>query len=132
MENSIDFGALDARKGADAGFELQLVDAPTRQPLPGLVLRIRGYDSAAYQEVLREHQRRRLARARGKRITVEELEAESLELAATLVMSWPEGATVGGKPATAIGLVSVPEIRLQVEAGAADLANFLPGSAKSS
>ncbi len=133
MDNGIDFSVFDTRKGADAGFELQLLDVETRQPVPGFVLRIRGYDSEAYRKkVLTNLRQRSERRSANKVATDEELEAESLELAAVLVISWPEGATIGGKPATALSIVAVPAIREQVEAGAANRGNFLQGSATSS
>jgi len=134
----IDLSALDTRKGAEAGFELQLKHPVTGEILAGWLLKIRGYDAPAYQEVLREHQRRRLERSRNKRITVEELEAESLEAAAVLVMGWPDQFNLEGQPfawseANARALLGrFPWIREQVETGAADRGNFLPGSAKSS
>lgn len=129
----IDFAVLDTRKGAEDGFDLQLLDAGTRQPLPGFVVRIHGYDSEAYQGKALEQQRQRLERRReGKIPTGAELRNDALELAASLLVSWPDGATVDGKPATALLIVAVPSIREQVEAGAADRGNFLPGSAKRS
>jgi len=129
----IDFAALDTRKGAEAGFDLQLLDVSTRRPLPGFVLRIRGYDSETYQNKALEQQRLRLERRRdGKVPTEADLKNDALELAAALVISWPEGAMVDGSAATAVSIVAVPAIREQVEAGAADRGNFLPGSAKSS
>lgn len=134
----IDLSALDTRKGADGGFDLQLKHPGTGETLAGWVVRVRGYDSAAYQEILREHQRRRLERSRAKRITVEELEAESLEAAAVLLVGWPDNFNLDGQPfawseANARTLLGrFPWIREQVETGAADRGNFLPRSAKTS
>jgi len=133
MEKPIDFAILDTRKGADAGIELQLVEMVTRQPMPGFVLRIRGYDSEAYQNKGLELQRRRLERRRdGKVPTDAESRNEEIEHLATLVISWPEGATIFGQPVTACSIMEVPEIREQVVAKAIARANFLQGSAKSS
>lgn len=135
MEERIDLAALDTRKGADAGFELQLKHPATGQPLTGWVLRVRGYDSDAYRRVLDEHQRRRLDRlAMGKRLTVEEMADEALEADAVLVAGWPDRFDLEGRPfeyseVNARSLLHrFAWMREQIGRAAGDRGNFLPGS----
>ncbi len=138
MSERIDLSALDTRKGAQEGVELTLKHPSTGAPLAGWTLRVRGYDSEAYQRTSDEQQRRRLDRiAMGKRPTVEELNAEATELSATLIAGWPDKFDLDGKPfaysesAAQALIVRFPWIREQVEKAAADRGNFLPGPASS-
>lgn len=134
MIDRIDLNALDTVAGGERGFELEL-KAPDGRALPGHI-RVRGYDSPTYTQLLDEQQRKRLARAAmGKAVpTVEELEAEALELVAALVMGWTLPFSLDGQPleytpANAQLLVRrFPWIRQQVDRAAGVRANFLPGS----
>jgi hypothetical protein len=91
-----------------------------------------------YQQVSDDHQRRRLERlSRRQTPTVEELNAEALELAASLVAGWEDKFDLDGAPLPYSGanaarlLRRFGWIRQQVEQFAGDRANFLPGSTSS-
>jgi hypothetical protein len=134
MTERVKLEDLDTAAGGEAGYELEL-RLPTGRMLPGRI-KIRGYDSATYQQLLDEHQRRRLANiAMSKNPTVEQMNAEAIETAASLVMGWTVPFDWEGKPfeysaANAVKLMTrFYWIREQVERAAGVRANFLPGSA---
>lgn len=125
---------LDTAAGGEAGYKLEL-KTPAGRLLPGHVL-VRGYDSATYQQLLDEQQRRRLANiAMGRTPTVEQMNADALEMAAALVIGWTVPVNLEGKPleysaANAVKLLGrFLWIREQVERAAGVRANFLSGSA---
>lgn len=134
--NGFDLGALDTRRGGEQGCELQLKHPASGALLPCWV-RVRGYDADSYQKKLQEQQASRLERLPGHKPSVQEINEQSLELAATLVAGW-RGVSLDGEPleyteAAAVKLLKrFPWIREQVEVAAADRGNFLPGSASSS
>jgi len=128
----VNLDALDTVRAGELGYELEL-KAPDGRALPGRI-RIRGYDSETYQALLDEQQRKRLARmAMSRTPAVEEMNAESLEAAASLVLGWTVLFDLEGKPfeyssANAVTLFRrFPWIREQVERAAGVRANFLPG-----
>ena len=138
MTDRIDLSTLDSRKAAEAGTQLALKHPVTGLPLEGWALTVIGYDAARYQAMSEEHQRRRFDRlAQSKRLTVEELRADSLELAAVLVSGWPPTFDLDGQPfpyseSNAVKLMHrFPWIREQVERFASDRGNFIKGSASS-
>ena len=133
---SIDFGAWDTRKGAEQGFDLTL-KAPDGTRLPGF--RIRGYDSSTYQNALRAQRRRFMDQATRKReLAPEDVEAETNELVATLLIAWPDSFALDGKPfpyspENALTLVArFPWAHEQIAGAAAVRENFLPKSSASS
>ena len=136
-QKKINLDELDTTRGAEQGFELELV-SPRGKALPGR-LRIRGYDSSTYQEKVDEQQRARLQRtsATQKIPELAELEAETIELAAVLIMGWTCNFELGGQPlpyspANAQTLLRrFKWIRQQVDRAAANRANFLPGPSAS-
>lgn len=87
----MDLGSLDLTPLADIGFELQLRDPATDQPLP-IFITVRGHDSTVYMQASRELQRRRLARAaKGAKagdLTPEAIEEEALSLLVAATASW--------------------------------------------
>jgi hypothetical protein len=134
----IDLAALDVARPAEEGRPLALKHPVTGAVLPGWVLRVRGYDAQTYQQVSDDHQRRRLERlSRRQTPTVEELNAEALELAASLVAGWEDRFDLDGAPLPYSGANAARLfrrfgwIRQQVEQFAGDRANFLPGSTSS-
>ena len=136
MNDRINLDALDTARGAEAGFELKL-KAPDGHELAGH-LKVRGFDSDTYQRTLDDQQRRRLAKgAAGRMPTVEEIEADALELSGSLVMGWScpfdlEGKALEYSPANAqLLLRRFRWIREQVDRAAGVRANFLPGSSRS-
>lgn len=136
MDDKINLDALDTAKGGEAGYELEL-KAPDGRTLPGR-LKIRGYDSASYHQKLEDQNRLRFARGEmGKRPTVEELEADTLELAAVLIVGWTCPFSLEGKPLeyssqnAALLMRRFRWIREQVDRAAGARANFLPGSSTS-
>lgn len=139
--DQLDLAALDVRKGADSGFELQLTHPVTGAALP-LFVTILGADSDEYQSALREQQRRRMERmARGKRapITPEEIDDEALNLLARITRGWrADGMLLDGKPLPAFSTAEArklyerfPWIREKVDQAMGDRGNFLPGFATS-
>lgn len=136
MNERINLDALDTAKGGELGFDLELI-APDGRALPGRI-KVRGYDSATYQDKLDDQQRRRLQKlATQKTTTVEEIEADAMELSGVLVMGWTcpfelEGKPLAYSPANAeVLLKRFRWIRQQVDRAAGNRANFLPGSSAS-
>jgi hypothetical protein len=136
MEERINLDELDTARGAEAGFDLKL-KSPDGRELPG-ALRIRGTDSATYQRVLDDQQRRRLGRmTMSKTPTVEDIVADTQELLAALVIGWSCPFNLEGKPLdyspenARILLRRFSWIREQVDRAASVRANFLPGSSAS-
>jgi len=137
MSERIDLARFGTRTSADAGFDLTLKSTDTGEPVPGCVLRILGRDSRVYQQALNEQSDRfRELAAQGKTLTREERTTAEVELAAALVVGWPENWDLNGEPlaysnANAVKLLhECPAIREQIEEAASKRANFLPGSAK--
>lgn len=130
QETGIDLDALDTRRASEEGVELQLKDPRHGAPLAAWV-RVRGYDSASYDDAQVELQRRRIQRMPAERPTPETLREDALDLAASLVAGW-RGLTRAGAPiaysapAARALLRDYPWVREQVEAFAAQRANFLP------
>jgi hypothetical protein len=127
-----DLDAHDPRPKADAGVEMQLLDA-CRRPI-GIMLRLRGTDATIYHELMGRHLVRRSERLR---LSAEEQLASSdgefYELRATLVAGWPAGAfkrngnAFDYSPANAQELLrQYPYILEQVLAFASERRNFLP------
>jgi hypothetical protein len=140
MDTKLDLCDLDVRKGAEAGFELQLAHPQSGTPLP-IFITVLGADSDLYQTALRTQQRRRMERlARGKRtpITPEEIEEDALALLAGITTAWrtAPGVTLDGQAFPAFSQNAAkqiyqrfPWIREQVDQAMGDRANFLPRSA---
>jgi len=127
---------LDTAAGGEAGYELEL-KSPAGKILPGYIL-VRGYDSATYQQLLDEQQRRRMANIAMQRTpTVEQINADAIEAAASLVKGWTVPFDLDGKPLeySAANAVKLLErfhwIREQVERAAGVRSNYLRKSAPS-
>lgn len=136
MDERVNLDALDTARGGEQGFDLEL-KAPNGRMLPGR-MRVRGYDSATYHQLLDEQQRRRLAGlAAARSPTVEQMKAEELELAAALVAGWTVPFDLEGKPLeySAENAQTLLRrfwwIREQVERAAGVRANFLQGPSAS-
>lgn len=135
---SMDLASLDTRKGAEQGFELQLMHPTTGAPLPGKIT-VLGQDSAAWQDKLNEGVKRRVKRLERNRknlLTMEELEAESIEQLAAVTTGWSgimlAGEAIAWSPEKARWLYATyPWIREQVYEAVNDRGNFLPRSASS-
>jgi hypothetical protein len=135
----LDLSALDTKKGAEQGFEVQLTHPNTGTVIP-VWIKVLGIDSDTYRATLMAQQRRRMERLRrGKRmnVTPEELEDEALDLLVTITISWRADMTLDGKPYPEYSTSAAkslyqrfPWIREQVDSAMADRANFLPGSEK--
>lgn len=132
----VDLNELDTSLGAEQGYELELV-APNGRPLPGRI-KVRGFDSATYQENLDAQQRRVLERtAMRRQATLEDIRDEAIEHSAALVIGWTVPFNLDGEPLeysaanAKILLKRFPWIREQVERAAGVRANFLPASAGS-
>ena len=136
----LDLSALDTKKGAEAGFEVQLTHPKTGAELP-IWITVLGVDSDTYRSTLMAQQRRRMEKLRrGKRmnVTPEELEDEALDLLVTITAAWRADVDLDGKPFPSFSTTAAkalyarfPWIREQVDAAMADRANFLPGSSTS-
>lgn len=136
MSERINLDGLDTARGGELGYDLVLI-GPDGRELPGH-LKVRGYDSETYQQKLDEQQRRRMAKLQTQKIpSVEELEADTLELATVLVMGWTcpfdlESKPLEYSPTNADRLLKrFRWIRQQVDRAAGNRANFLPGSSAS-
>lgn len=136
MEGStIDLGAFDTRKGAEEGMELTL-RAPNGVELKGF--RIRGMDSATYQAASAAQRRRFMQQARRQRaLSAAEVDEETYELAAELLIGWPDNLTLEGQPfafnkANAVAFLKrFPWAHEQIAEAAAVRENFLPRSSAS-
>jgi hypothetical protein len=135
---SMDLAALDTRKGAEQGYELQLTHPQTGEVLPGK-LQLLGADSAAWQEKQAELVQRRvnrLSRTKKNTATMAELDADSVELLAAVTQGW-SGLAIGGADYAynAENVVKLyrdfPWIREQAYEAVNDRGNFLPRSASS-
>lgn len=128
-----DLAAVDPRPRAQEGVDMPLLDPAGRET--GVVLRVRGTDAKAYNDMLQEQLRRRVQRA-PRKPTEEESNAEWYELHATLVAGW-SGLYLAGQPfeyspANAERLLrEYAYIFEQVRRFADDRRNFLPGPASS-
>ena len=136
MDERIELGAFDTRKGAEDGMEIML-RAPSGVELAGFM--VRGYDSPTYQAALQEQNRRFLAQGRRRKVpTPEEIEHEGIELAAALLIGWPDRLALDGEPFAfsrknaAIFLRRFPWAREQIEEVARERENFLPKSSNAS
>lgn len=138
--DKLDLSALDVRKGADAGFELQLQHPQSAAPLP-IWITVLGADSDVYQSALREQSRKRTDRlARGRRapVTPEEVEAAALDLLSGITIGWRAECTLDGQPFPAFSqsearklYARFPWVREQVDVAMGDRANFFPRPAAS-
>jgi hypothetical protein len=141
MSEILDLSSFDVRPRAEEGAEMPLLDPSGN--VTKVVFRVRGIDSMAYQEKLKAQLRRR-KEILPRKPSEAELNAETIELYATLVCAW----SVDGKPAALIfekgeaamectpaNVARVLEqhswIFEQVIEFAGKRANFLPGSASS-
>ncbi len=140
----MDLSALDTRKAAEQGFELQLENPFTGEPLD-IWITVLGADSGAYQDLLREQSRRRteiLAKRKQKMLSQDDIERDTLELLAAVTTGWRagEGVTLDGQPFPAFSRAAARElysragmrwIAQQVDRAMGDRQNFLPKSATS-
>lgn len=143
QDQELDLSTLDTSRGAEEGFELQLVNPKTGDPLP-IWITVSGVDSEAYQAAIRDRQRRQfkaMAQSRKFTLTPEEIEANALDLLVVATRGW-RGAK--GKTILLAGEDLAPGtenfrkvykqfawIREQVDAAISDRANFLPGGSTS-
>lgn len=135
-----DLPNFDSRKGADEGFELQLVDLKTGAPSQ-VFITVRGADSEAFQAANNEQARRRmraLQKSRKATVMPEQMDADVIELLVAATVGWrgvkaKGGAEVPYSPAAAAELYKAfPTIREQVDQAIGDRSNFLTGNSKSS
>jgi len=140
MDERIELGAFDTRKGAEEGTEITL-RAPSGAELTGFM--VRGHDSPTYQAALEEYQSKLLEQARWRNVSTpeerkQELRRELIELVALLVIGWPDRLSLEGEPFpfsrknAAIFLQRFPWAREQIEGVARERANFLPKSSSGS
>lgn len=130
-----DLSQLDTSKGAEEGRELVIKHFQTGEPV-GITLRVHGADSAAYRDCMRRQQRQiadRMAKNRKLRLTVDEMEANGLELLAAVTIGWSpfdlDGKDFPWSEENAAALYRrFPWIRDQVDEFVGDRANFLPRS----
>jgi hypothetical protein len=137
MKNGFDLAAFDTKKGAEAGFELQLVSPGDGAPLP-IWITILGADSDAYEAAQMVNQRRLYGNlARGKRfnLTPEENKDQALDVLVAATKAWRTDATIDGKAWPAFSPIAVkefykrfPAFLEQVKQATEDRANFLPKS----
>jgi hypothetical protein len=132
MSTTFDLDDHDPRPRADEGVDMPLLDPAGNAT--GVSLRVRGFDSQAYRDVLDEQLRRRTAML-PRKPTPEESKTEFYEEHAALICGW-SGLQRAKKPyeyspANAVQLLQAYAYILeQVRRFAGDRRNFLPGSAK--
>lgn len=145
-----DLSELDTRKGAEAGYELELVNPGNGEKL-GIFITVYGADSDRYQEKAKNIARKRMheLQRRGRAPTREEIDQGNIDLLVTATKAWrtvsqdPEDPgeepvlVVNGEalPCTPVHARTVyetyPWMREQLEGAIAERANFLPDSARS-
>lgn len=130
-DKPFDLDAVDVRPRAQEGVEMELID-PAGRPT-GVVLIVRGTDSEAYKEKLRDQVRRHIER-QGRKPSDAERDAELWELHATLIAGWKGRPLMrGGNPieysaANAARLLEQYDwVFEQVRRFSDKRANFLPG-----
>lgn len=133
----MDISSFDTRKTADKGHDLVIVDVNGAKT--DIVITIRGTDSAVYQSILRDQQRKRRQQfnknpRRGLLQTPEQDEEDSLDLVIAATVRWSgiekDGQAFAFNEVNARSLYTdYPAIREQVEQAMADRANFLPSTA---
>lgn len=136
--NTMDLAALDTRKGAEQGFELQLAHPQSGALLAGRIT-LQGQDAAAWQDRQKELLQARVNRLqRNKKsvASVDELEADAVELLVAVTTGW-SGLAVDGAPYPFTAenarklYTGYPWIREQAYEAVNDRGNFLPRSASS-
>ena len=97
----MDLSSLDTRKTADDGAEMQLrhpgTDAVlTQDDGKAITITLAGSDSDRYQRAQRAQANRRLNAGVRRKLTIEELESDTVELLVACTIKW-DGIKVGGK-----------------------------------
>ncbi len=129
MSQLVNLSALDSAARADEGAELHVLHPATGEDL-GIVIRLAGTDSAAYRRALSAAANRRPQAGR-KKATLEELQAENIEIMAACTLDW-SGVSLDGQsmlPFTRKDAVTLytrfPWIREQADAFMAERAHYL-------
>lgn len=97
----MDLSSLDTRKPADDGADMQLrhpgTDAVlTQDDGKAISITLAGSDSDRYQRAQRSQANRRLNAGVRRKLTIEELESDTIELLVACTIRW-DGVKVGGK-----------------------------------
>jgi hypothetical protein len=133
---SFDLSNFDVIAGANAGFTFTLANPKTKKPLD-VTITVLGTDSAKYQELQTEQNRRRTEKIANKgrqdgTITMDEFRADGIELLAVCTTGW-ENMVFNGEPVefsvdAAIELYTrFPWLAEQVDAAVSERANFMKG-----
>jgi hypothetical protein len=135
--NGFDVAALDTRKGAEDGFELQLISPGNGAPLP-IWIKVLGQDSNSYQMAQRANLKRindKLWRGRRPQLSGEEAADAELDVLVAATAGWRSDALLDGGPWPAFSSSAVkefykrfPAFKEQVKDATEDRANFLPKS----
>lgn len=135
MTDAVDLSGCDIRTTSQDGADMPLLNPAGK--LTNVTFKVRGTDSEAYNEKMKEHIRRNIARA-PRKATEDELNAEFWELNATLVPWWSPARVkfdIDGEPleCTPKNVAGVLErhtwVFEQVRRFADKRSNFLPGPA---
>lgn len=137
MNNKLDLATLDTVAACDKGAEIELRHPVTTAPL-GVFISIVGRDSSVFKEYIRNRvndklRRDALDKKRGRDEvvpTMEESEAESIELVTLCTTGWRnvtyKGTELAFNVANALMLYAeMPWIRRQVDEAIGDLENFM-------
>jgi hypothetical protein len=138
--DKLDLVALDTKKVADAGIEVQLMHPQTHASLP-IWITVLGTDSDQYQALAQKQQQRRsdkMVRGRTWRLPpADEVEEDNLDLLAAVTKNWRTDCDLDGKPFPEFSTAAARALykrfrwmREQVEQAIGDRSNFLPKSAK--
>lgn len=138
MNNKLDLATLDTVAACDKGAEIALRHPVTTAPL-GVFISIVGRDSSVFKEYIRNRVNDKLRRdamdkkrGRDEAVpTMEESEAESIELVTLCTTGWRnvtyKGEELAFNVANALTLYKeMPWIRRQVDEAIGDLENFMP------
>jgi len=132
--NGLDLAALDTKKGAEEGFQLELRHPTTKKPL-GIWIHVLGSDSDAYRAHMDEVERQ-ISKAvideRRTDFTHEEKQAREIEHLIAVTRGWSDNITLDGaklsfsQDAARKLYARFRWIREQLDKAVHDRANFLP------
>ena len=138
MQKSFDLSTIDTVKGANKGFELDLL-SPSKEKT-GVIFTLLGGDSDVFVKLKREQERKRLRRIqksggylRGN-LDLESADEENTDLIASCITGWTPFELEKGKgdlPFSKENAIKVltqyPDIREQVDTAIGDRGNFTAG-----
>lgn len=136
----MDLEKFDVVKGANDGFELELLSPKDNSTPLGIFITIMGTDSDEFRKIRSAQNRQRVAKlSKGNRtiVSADEIDAAAIELLVACTKSWRDGTkitiTLRGEELPCIPMnveklfKAMPWIREQVDVAINDRANFIKG-----